>query len=240
MIEPAFKREIPVYRRTAGTLRVNSGDVYILDNDGNITWVYLKKDHGKIGIATCARSGSRYMYKVLKELGYNVGHEKWEEDGSVGYHLAAVQPDNCLHQVRHPLKQIASMLSHRAWGFAEQAVTISNYDLLGCMQYWYKWNFLCESFCVWRYQIEKIDDVWDKILEHIGHEKCDIPDVPRDTNKSKNAIKEVTWEDLLSEDEAYTERILEMAKRYGYEVPEMDKIKYQNLGELETAQVTSV
>jgi hypothetical protein len=116
-----------------------------------------------------------------------------------------------LHQVRHPLKQIASMLAHRAWGFADQAVTISDYELLGCMQYW----------------------------DRIGHEKCDIPDIPRDTN-SNDKTKPLSWDDLFNMDEAYATRIVEMANRYGYSVPEMDKADCRNRGELETARVASV
>ena len=108
------------------------------------------------------------------------------------------------------------------------------------MTYWYEWNKLCEEFCVWRYQIEQLPDVWNEFLTRIGHNKCDIPNVPTNSNSYSTDKKEVTWDDLFCKDRQLTQDIIEMANRYGYDTPEMYKVEYQNLGELETAQVVSV
>jgi hypothetical protein len=164
-------------------------------------------------------------------------------DGSVGYHLAIIRPKNCLHQVRHPLKQISSNIVHKQWGFIDQVIDLPNKKLLGCMQYWLIWNQMCEDFCVWRYQIEQLPEVWDEFCERIGHEKCELPDIPTNINsahRNHGDFYQYTWDDLFNEDKDLAQEIVEMAKRYGYDVPEMDKTECQNLGELETAQVASV
>ena len=232
--------DIPVYIHKSGKLQYGDGDAVLLDQTGNITWRYCGKKHNGVAIASCIRSGSQYTTKVLHKIGLNVGHEYQAPDGSVGYHLVVIRPKNCLHQVRHPLGQIASNMSHHSWGFCDQVIDLSNYSLLGCMQYWLKWNQLCEEFCVWRYQIEQFPIVWNEFLDRIGHEHCILPDVPTDTNKSKEPIHKLTWDNLFAEDRELAQEILDKANEYGYDVPEMDKTEYQNLGELETAQVASV
>jgi hypothetical protein len=122
-------------------------------------------------------------------------------------------------------------------------IDLPNKKLLGCMQYWLIWNQMCEDFCVWRYQIEQLPEVWDEFCERIGHEKCELPDIPTNINsahRNHGDFYQYTWDDLFNEDKDLAQEIVEMAKRYGYDVPEMDKTECQNLGELETAQVASV
>ena len=221
---------LPVYNISHGRLRIDDSGVYILDRDGAITWVYKRADHGSIGIAACPRSATMYTTKILKELGYDIGHEKWARDGSVGYHLAAVRPSNCLHQVRNPLYQISSMMSHKSWGFSNQLVEVDNLELLGCMQHWLGFNELLEEFCVWRYQIEQLQTVWDEFLDRIGHKKCDLPDVPLDMNKSKNLLLKLDWADLFSEDIGLAQSILDKAVEYGYDVPKGQNIITQSSG----------
>ena len=223
-----------------GTLRYGDDGAYIIDDKKCITWVYKVKDHHGIGIVACARSATTYMTYLLRNLGYNVGHEKWGPDGSVGYHLVVVRPENCFHQVRDPIKQISSMMTHRSWGFCNQVIQLDNRDLKGCMQYWYLWNKLCEEFCVWRYQIEQLPIVWNEFLDRIGHEHCPIPEIPVDTNTATINKKSASWDDLFKEDRKLAQDIFNMAQEYGYDTPEMDKVEAQNLRELETAEVVSV
>ena len=228
--------DLPVFGHSGGKLCYGEGDARLLDKTGNTTWFYHGKKHKGIGIVACARSATMYMVHVLREMGYDIGHEQMGEDGSVGYHLAVIRPDNCFHQVRHPLKQIQSMVAHRSWGFCDQVLDLPNLDLLGCMIYWLKWNKLCEEFCVWRYRIEDLPDVWDEFLGRIGHKPCPLPDVPTDTNKSKNLIHELTWADLFNENRQLAQEIRDKAEEYGYS-PARDKEDSMNLGERETAQV---
>ena len=217
--------------------------------DGKVVWEYDgRKAPGK-GIYVCAtaRAGTMYMYKVLNAVGYRVGHEIVEEDGCVGYPLVIIKPDNCFHQVRHPLKQIASMLAHQSWGFMQNVIDVPGRGLFGCMTYWLEWNKLCEEFCVWRYKIEDLPIVWSEFLDRIGAKYCPIPDVPTNENSSKHAsygekfkYKIVTWDDLFKCDRQLTQEIIDKANEYGYDTPEMDKVEYQNLQEPARAEVVTV
>jgi len=218
-------------------LRYGDGNAFLLNQTGDVTWKY--QNHNGIGIAACSRSATMYMVHLLWKLGLNVAHEQQGADGSVGYHLAVIKPDNCLHQVRHPLKQISSNVAHRSWGFADQVMDLPDFGLLSCMRYWLTWNEMCEEFCVWRYQIENLPNIWDEFLERIGKTPCPLPDVPINTNTQDKygKFKQYTWADLFNEDRQLAEAIQDKAVQYGYDTPEMDKVEYQNLRELETAEV---
>ena len=214
---------IPVYTKTGPKIFCNNGNAYIKTREGVVTWVYKRENHGKIGVAACARSATLYTAKVLRSLGYDIGHEEWARDGSVGYHLAVIKPNNCFHQVRNPLDQISSMVEHGSWGFANDVIDVEGNGIIGCMQYWLKWNKSLESFCVWRYRIEDFPIVWDEFLDRIGHKKCDLPCISTDTNKRKKNSIHYSWADLFSKNRNLAQSILEKAKEYGYDVPEMGK-----------------
>ena len=207
-------RVLPTYSNIAGTLHVQGHMAWIKNPEGEISWAYSSKD-SRINIVGCPRSGTLYTTRVLSKLGYNIGHEVGGIDGSVGYHLAVIKPKNCLHQVRHPLKQIASMITHGNWGFSNQIVKPPNMRLLGCMTLWLKLNELCEEFTVWRYQLEELPEIWDEFCERIGHEKCKLPDVPKTTNANKRT-KPITWADLFIEDEDLAQKIFDKAVQYDY------------------------
>lgn len=215
--------EIPVYIKTGPKIQIDGDSACIKNKTGDITWQYHGKEHKGIGIVACARSATVYMSKLLTELGYKVGHEEAGEDGSVGYHLVVIKPANCFHQVRHPLKQIASMYAHQSWGFMLDVIDLPNKGLGGCMKYWLEWNKLCEQFCVWRYKIEDLPLVWDEFCERIGHEKCDIPEISKDINSSskktygeRNRYEELTWDDLFEENVELAQEIFDKAEKYGY------------------------
>ena len=241
---------IPVITRCGPPIRITKDGAECVNSQGNASWAYKGTEvTGKgIFVAACARSGTMYMTKVLSRLGYKIGHEMSDADGSVGYHLAVIKPKNCFHQVRHPLKQISSMFDHQSWGFMNQVIECHGKGLLGCMQYWLKWNELLEEFCVWRYQLEKIQEVWPEFLERVGHSFEPLPDVPTDTNSKEMSLScsgrefhSFGWDDLFKCERPLAKKILEKAEYYGYEVPEMGKTEYHStLGQLVTAQVASV
>jgi hypothetical protein len=176
-----------------------------------------------IYVAACARSGTVYISNVLKALGYKIGHERTDIDGSVGYHLAIVKPKNCFHQVRHPLKQIASMLDHQAWSFMKNVVNIGDDEgLLGCMQYWLRWNELLEEFCIWRYQIEQLPMYWNEFVSRIDHRWCLLPEIKKQNTREINSlysnkkITELSWRNLIECDEVLAEKIYDKHLEYGY------------------------
>lgn len=209
--------DLPVYGRLGGNLHVLKDGACVKNPDGIVIWS-CNNDH-KINIAACPRSGTTYIAEVLREMGYYIGHEQQGGDGTVGYHLAVIKPENALHQVRHPLKQIASMLAHRNWGFVNEVIQEVDTELYGCMVCWLKINTMCEEFCVWRYQIEELPEVWDEFVERIGHEKCDLPDISTKIHAGKKT-KEVTWSDLLACDRQLAHDIMRKAQQYGYELPQ--------------------
>lgn len=207
--------EIPTYGRMAGKLHYGNGNAYMKDKDGVIAWSYQGKDFIGINIGACPRSGTKYISVILSKIGFGIGHETMGPDGSVGYHLAIIKPEQCLHQVRHPLKQIASMLAHRKWGFIQQAIELPDVELHGCMKLWFEWNQKLEDFCVWRYRIEELSEVWEEFCERVGHDKCEMPDVRTDTNKNKNT-KKLTWADLHECNGELARVIYLKAMQYGY------------------------
>ena len=218
--------EIPVITRCGPPLTIDKSGCSVINNKGKTTWQY-KGDEvtGKgIHVAACARSGTKYMTRVLNRLGYKIGHEVSAVDGSVGYHLAVVKPDNCFHQVRHPLKQIASMLDHQSWGFMNQVIECHGRGLLGCMQYWLKWNELLEEFCVWRYQLEELSLVWSEFLERIDHSFESLPDIPESQMNTREdsmpcmakEFTELTWGRLHECNGELSHKIYEKHLEYGY------------------------
>lgn len=212
--------DIPVITRCGPKVKTTSGGAYIKNHEGVITWSYQGTEvTGKgIYVAACARSGTIYMTKVLQGLGYDIQHEMTGSDGSVGYHLAIIKPEGCFHQVRHPLKQIASMYDHKSWGFMNQVIDIQGTGLLGCMQYWLKWNELLEEFCVWRYRLEDLCLVWSEFLSRIDYPSWEpIPDI-EDKNERKTSFEytDFNWEQLSECDRELARKIYDKHLEYGY------------------------
>ena len=213
---------VPVYSRFGPNVICKDGDACCKDKNGEVTWAYSGKEVTGKGIFICGspRSGTSYMTLVLRELGYDIGHEKVGEDGSVGYHLAVIQPKNCLHQVRHPINQISSMQALCHWGFMDTVVNVTNHKLLGMMQCWLQWNEICESFCVWRYKLEDLPNVWLEFLDKINHKWVPIPDIPTNINSWKHTM--LNWEDLFGTDDSLAQKIYDKHLEYGY-FPERDR-----------------
>ena len=227
-------------------VRKSKNGAYAKDPSGKTVWAYDGRLATGKGIYICAaaRSATLYTTEVLKSLGYKIGHEAVEEDGSVGYHLAIIRPKNCFHQVRHPLKQISSMVTHKAWGFMEDVINIPGRGLRGCMTYWLEWNELIEEVAVWRYQVEQLPLIWNQFLYRIEHKTVPFPDIPKDTNSckiasfyEKQSYKSLTWADLFDENIELAQKIKNKAESYGYLLTDKDTVS--NPGELERAMVAS-
>ena len=217
--------EIPVFSKFGPKVVRTTNGACSGSRKGKCNWSYDGRyvTGAGIFIAGAARSGTVYMTNLLKALGYEVGHEKVGQDGSVGYHLAYLEPKNCLHQVRHPLKQISSMLVHQAWGFMNSVIDIPGRGLLGCMTYWLEWNKLIEKFAIWRYRIEDLPDVWDEFLEKIGHGKCELPEVDKEGNSYANGsyleklrYQTLTWADFYKCNRELAQEIFNKSVEYGY------------------------
>ena len=127
-------------------------------------------------ITGVGRSGTLYTTHVLRAAGYDVGHEhhlgahgmvswEWaiEADFYPNWHVCN-QPefDVILHQVRHPLKTIASCtkaVNKEAWRYiyANTPIDPESPLLQRCAEYWYHWTLYAEKRASWTYQVEMLD-----------------------------------------------------------------------------------
>lgn len=110
----------------------------------------------------CPRSGTGYMWKVLSKCGVRVAHEREGQQGIVSWLFTADSADpawgpkttdyhfkHIFHQVRHPLKCIASMhlVVNKAWAYICREVPEikrNDPDLVRSAKMWYYWNLKAE------------------------------------------------------------------------------------------------
>lgn len=189
-------------------------------------------------ITGCGRSGTFYITEVLRNCGLDLRLETLGEYGSASWLMAfdaesvphdrdsrvGVHFSHVFHQVRHPLKVIASFRANtfpRAWPYIHACIPeIHDEDpfLVKCAKYWYYWNLKVDQEAEWTYRIEDIEDVWDEFQERLNV-KLD-PNVFKNIPKNRNHISEtenITWEDLrLALDDTLFQNIRDLAQHYGY------------------------
>jgi 8-oxo-dGTP diphosphatase len=148
-----------------------------------------------------------------------------------------------VHQVRHPLKVIASMPTiQETWEknggwegvqsalVAEQKQTIGYAgetvewpdDLTSIAAYaafvW-RWNRYIETTATFRYRVEDLHNgeggVWPELLAHLGLDPVPFPKGPFHRDSRPHAI--VTWEQVRTQAPDYYEPLREMAVEYGYD-----------------------
>lgn len=191
-------------------------------------------------VTGCARSGTRYTAFILRDCGLDVGHEWVFPDGLTSW-LMAVDCDECpwgatpsanfrfkhvFHQVRHPLKVIASVYVNEppeSWEFICRHVPqihATDSDLVKCAKYWYFWNLKAESKAEYTYRIENIENELLELSRRAGYDltQANLNVVAKDTNTRRTPI-ELTWE-VLEESIPYQLffDIQMMALRYGYKI----------------------
>jgi hypothetical protein len=217
----------------------------------------------KIRIIGCARSGTLYTTKLLQAIGLQVGHEYTEKDGTVSAFALGEPPypvfDNTnkedpkpegrcahvgeditkidwyvtLHQVRNPLKCIASntiVLVPKMYEYINRICPEfplkKGNKLLRCMLYWYHWNLACEKEAEYTYQIEQIEEKWPIISEKLGIGFAAMPkSIPTTTNRG---LRNRPWVDkefdinsvqvLHDVDPFLTAEIISLSEKYGYQL----------------------
>jgi hypothetical protein len=192
------------------------------------------------------RCGTAYIAQVLNQVGIFCGHE-WVytphpvelpfeilgDSSAQAAPFAASFPGLVLHQVRHPLKVIASFLrfglfdDYRRCGeggaFIARHFRFTGEPLADAMRYYVEWNLLCERADDYRrYRVEEIDS---KLLRQIGdwigipvtEERADqaLARIPNNAN-TRGDVVPLSWSDLPTG--TIKERLSEMAVRYGYPV----------------------
>lgn len=141
----------------------------------------------KLMVTGCARSGTLYVTKALRELGLRVGHEYVDDDGTVSHFFASgnikyplirsKEPkgrcahvgqhprmyafERVIHLTRHPLQVIDSL----QWTAVANDILVAagvplvdyRNTITRAVRYWYGWNKLCEKLTSERVSIESID-----------------------------------------------------------------------------------
>ena len=137
-----------------------------------------------------------------------------------------------IHQVRDPLKQIRSFLTVSR-GKMENGIRSPWWDYIGlytsviptlgptlhnCMKYYYEWNKIAENRADWRFRIENIDKVYDKLCYklNITPNFEILSNLSRTLNERRKVGNLLTWDDLYNEDDKLCEKIHFMANMYGY------------------------
>lgn len=147
-------------------------------------------------ITGCARSGTRYSFKVLKALGLDVGHERACKDGLVCWQAAYPTEDPVgnitgtkipqtgrelhqickpiLHQVRHPLHVVKSFRykSHpKTFNYIAKHLpicrTAKDKTHFG-MLYWYYWNQFADKIAAETYRIEQLPEIFEDWCRWLG------------------------------------------------------------------------
>ena len=192
-------------------------------------------------ITGCARSGTHYIASLLTLAGLPIKHEKEGEMGTSSWTMAvnALQTpwgpgylkfnfQHVFHQVRDPLKTISACTTEpeRSWEFIYDhipQIKVKDRLVVKCAKYWYYWNLEAENKAEFTYRVEDIENALDEmsIRLRVPLSKDAIDWVPKDLNHRPRKVN-YTWKDLkvlLADPDLY-QKIVDMARRYGYEVIE--------------------
>ncbi|MEX1012370.1 MAG: hypothetical protein WD595_02375 [Waddliaceae bacterium] len=206
----------------------------------------LEKSKGKfkersLMITGCARSGTTFITKFLKLNQLNVGHERDGLFGVVSWTMAGdafntpwgpganlYRFQHIFHQVRHPLKTIASAGNEplASWKYIMTFVPEINLNdpkIVKGAKYWYYWNLLAEEKAEWTYRIEDIENQIDEMAARleIQLDPLILEEIPTNTN-TRRYLDVYTWDDLRDAvDEDLFYNIVEMANRYGYDISDL-------------------
>ena len=212
-------------------------------------------------ITGCGRSGTLYAAELWKCLGLDIRHERpippngvIGADGVASWFMAADDPkppsgpsvlnyqfDVVIHQVRHPLKVIASMaqfvLRHgkRAPEYIERHVpetklyseeqkylNLQQQLILSASRYWYHWNLLAEAKANKTVKIENLEVELPSLCNLIGipYQPGVIKGISKDINARRYHVPDepwvVQWEEIKSLDTKIYKNIRDLAEKYGY------------------------
>jgi hypothetical protein len=195
------------------------------------------------------RCGTSYTAQLLNRMGLACGHgwvytpdrvrrypgvELLGDAGPLAAPSARGFPGLVLHQVRHPLKMIGSLLGAypdrhalargSAGAFLSRHFALGDDPLDNALRYYVAWNSLCERHNGYlRYRVEDLDaGLLARIAELVGRPVAAdaasrvLEAVPTDARTFYNA-RRLDWADLPAGPSA--DALLRMAARYGYRVP---------------------
>lgn len=186
-------------------------------------------------ITGCPKSATVYISTLLQNLGLDVRHESMGMQGSADWMLAPGKESKpwvgpsfneftlILHQVRHPLDTISSCqkLSRRALQYIHSYLPVETNSLEEtCMAIWYYWNKMAEEISSWTYKIEQLPEISNIFCKKIGYpdlmeKKYELDSVPKNINSAKPYTL-LTWEKCDKINLVLSDKIKQLAKRYGY------------------------
>jgi len=190
-------------------------------------------------ILTTGGSGSYYIHRVLWELDYHIGHMRGGDHGTVGPQMIFNRPwhqrihlmrGECewariVHQVRHPLKVVASIRWFRShifrWcRFMESMPKRFRPDKDECrMAFWFEMNKEAARVAEWSYRIEDLTlggETWQKFIVPLGfHPDTPLPYIPRNINTRARG-RVYTWDDIKSP--MLRSEVQDLARSFGYDV----------------------
>lgn len=199
----------------------------------------------KILIIGCGRSGTKFISRLLTEIGLEMGHEKMMRDGLSNWYFTPTSTEHrqpigakikfdefeyghILHQVRNPLDTIASAQTFmdESWSFISKFIPI-DFDrpiAYRCMQYWLFWNRLAQENSEWTYRVEDFENQFDSFCAKIQRPEFItqrshqiISNSNKQVNTRKGRYKKLTLEDLNRLCPQLTKQIIQDAIEYGYE-----------------------
>ena len=191
------------------------------------------------------RSGTHYTAALLRAMGLDVGHETVGRDGTASWKHAVSGTfvvkkrfrrgrvteidssifDTVLHQVRDPVKVVASMqtFGEATWLYMSEhtGVSMDQPALARAMRGYIEWNRLIEPRAEWRFRIEELPEVFDEFCRRVGVDPRPMPEVTRESRDARGArYTPVTWEDLRAQDAPLANELAVMARAYGYDAPQ--------------------
>lgn len=216
----------------------------------------------KLLITGCARSGTLYASRVWQALGLDIPHERpvppdgqMGRDGISSWLMAANDPrppygpsalnyqfDYVIHQVRDPLKVIASaaqfIIRANRQGkkyiidncprvnltLQQQNLEPKQQWILQAALYWHHWNLMAEQNANITVRLENIANQLPVVCERFGvkFNNESVSRVPANTNSRRLYIKEapwiIDWQILDDIDTGLCSAIIEQANNYGYEI----------------------
>jgi hypothetical protein len=186
------------------------------------------------------RMGGKYISRVMRRAGIDVGYEKmasegiahpfWAVDDTIAppgwktHELKEAHKKNRdsydfthrWHQLRHPLNVIPSIEARFRrhsyfWPWQEKHTGVSPEDPFRAARFWLAWTELADEWCDFRYRIEDIDAEWPGLVAKLGHAGAPLcQKLERTCNSCVH--DDIEWKDLGPTEDAVRER----ATRYGY------------------------
>lgn len=199
-----------------------------------------KPIHKLVLVTGCARSGTTFIAEVLQHCGLNVVHEAAGKDGIVSWLMAARDTHtpygpgyynyrfkHIFHQVRDPLKTMASLTTEhaKAWQFVMKhtpQIKAEDPMIVKCAKYWYYWNKRAEAKAEWTYRVEDIENALEEMGRRMGiHLDKEAIHKVRKTINHRERTVEYTWAEVKANlSPTRYKKLIDLARKYGYSAPD--------------------